>query len=350
MFKRLMVGVLAVLVIAPLRAEVIEQVLVKVNGDIVTKGDFETRQIGALRQRPELANVNENSPELRRAIAEVVPNLILEAVDELLLVQRGREMGLSMGDAQFNQILENIKKQNNLEDEARFQQALQSEGLTLPELRKNLERQMFVSQVQQRDIADKISVTDEEAQAYYNAHKQDFTTVPEITLREILIEVPTSDRGVNVAQDDEAKAKAEQARARVMGGEPFARVAGEVSASGSKANGGLIGPISYDELAPDLQKQIDSMKIGDVTEPIRTTKGYQLLQLDSRTETKTKTFEDARADINQKVGDTKLREERYKYLERLRSQATITWRNDELKNAYDQALADRRKSLGIAQP
>ena len=55
--------------------------------------------------------------ELRRAIADVTPGLILDAVDELLLVQRGREMGLALGDQQFNQILENIKKQNNLEDE-----------------------------------------------------------------------------------------------------------------------------------------------------------------------------------------------------------------------------------------
>src|SRR5687767_5606552 len=140
-------------------SEIIEQVLVKVNGDIVTKTEFETRQVGALRQRPELANANENSAELRKAIAEVTPTLILEAVDELLLVQRGREMGLAMGDQQFNQIVENIKKQNNLEDEERFQAALKQEGMTMADLRRNLKRQMFVGQVQQRDVVEKISVT-----------------------------------------------------------------------------------------------------------------------------------------------------------------------------------------------
>ena len=55
----------------------------------------------------------------------------------------------------------------------------------------------------------------------------------------------------------------------------------------------------------------------------------------------------SRADISQRVGDDRLQVERLKHLDRLRSQATITWRNDELKNAYDKALGERRKSAGL---
>ncbi len=245
---------LAVPALSALQArEIIEQVLVKVNGDILSKTEFETRQVGVLRQRPELANATENSDELRKAIAEVTPTLILDAVDELLLVQRGRELGLALGDQQFNQIVENIKKQNNLEDEERFQAALKQEGMTMADLRRNLERQMFVGQVQQRDVVDKISVTEDESRAYYEKNRQEFTTPSEVTLREILIEVPVSDRGINAAQDDEAKAEAEAVRKRALAGEPFARLAAEASDAPSKANGGLIGPISRDELAPALQ-------------------------------------------------------------------------------------------------
>ncbi|HEY6360207.1 MAG TPA: peptidyl-prolyl cis-trans isomerase [Vicinamibacterales bacterium] len=347
MLKRFAAGLLLLLAFAPVHAEIIEQVLVKVNGDILSKSEFEMRQVSALRQRPELANANENSAELRKAVADVTPTLILEAVDELLLVQRGREMGLALGDQQFNQIVENIKKQNNLEDEERFQAALKQEGMTMADLRRSLERQMFVGQVQQRDVVEKISVTDDEARAYYDKNRQEFTTPSEVTLREILIDVPVDDRGINVAQDDEAKEEAEAVRKRLLAGEPFARLAADVSDAPSRANGGLIGPISRDELAPGLQKQIDAMKVGEITEPIRTQRGYQILKLETRTETKIRTFDEARDDISQKVGDEKLRGERMKYLERLRSQATITWRNDELKKAYEQALAERRRTLGL---
>jgi parvulin-like peptidyl-prolyl isomerase len=336
---------LASLGTAQLTAEVIEQVLVNVNGDILTKSEFEQRQIAVLRNRPELANVTPESQELARAIAEVTPQIILDAVDELLLIQRGREMGLVLGDEQFNSILENIKKSNNLEDEAQFQAALKQEGMTLADLRRSLERQMLASEAQRRDVVDKIAITEDESRAYYESHKQEFTTPSEVTLREILVEVPVTDKGVNVAQDDEAKAKAEGIRKRLLGGEAFARIAADESDSPSKANGGLIGPIKQDELAPALQAQLTKMKVGDLTDVIRTTRGYQILKLETRTETKIRTFDEARDDISNKVGSLKMAGERLKYLERLRTQATITWRNDELKKAYEQALAARRKEL-----
>ncbi len=335
---------LAVTLVVPVRAEIIEQVLVKVNGDILTKTEFEQRQIAILRSRPELANVSPESEALQKAVAEVTPGLILEAVDELLLIQRGRELGMAMGDEQFKSIIENIKKQNNLEDEARFQEALKQEGMTMADLRRNLEKQMFVSQVQQRDIADKISVTEEESKAYYEAHKTEFTTPAQITLREISVDVPAADKGINVAQDDEARAKAEAIRKRLVSGEPFAKLAAEVSDSPSKANGGLIGPVSHEELAAPLQALVDKMKVGDITEVIRTTRGYQILKLEARTDTQIRTFEEAREDIGNKVGEEKILGERLKYLDKLRTQATITFRNDELKKAYEQALAARQKA------
>jgi parvulin-like peptidyl-prolyl isomerase len=348
MLKRsavLAVVLFAALFTVPIGAEIVEQVVVNVNGDILTKTEFEMRQVAILRTRPELANVSPESIELTRAIAEVTPQLILEAVDELLLIQRGREMGLTLGDEQFNSILDNIKKSNNLESDEQFQAALKQEGMTMADLRRSLERQMLASEAQRRDVVDKISVTEAEAQAYYAAHEKDFTTPSEVTLREILVEVPVSDKGVNVAEDDEAKAKAEALRVRLMAGEPFARLAAEASDAPSKANGGLIGPIKGEELAPALLSQLDGLKVGDLTGVLRTTRGYQILKLESRTETKIKSFAEAREDISNKVGTEKMTAERLKYIDRLRAQATITWRNDELKKAYEQALAARQKAL-----
>jgi len=343
MLKR--IALAAVLLTAPLQAEVIEQVLVKVNGDIVTKSDFERMQVDFLRQRPELQNVTPDSPELQKAVAESTPQLILSAVDELLLVQRGRELGYVMTDDQFKSVLDNIKKDNNIDTDEKFNDALKQEGMTLADLRRQLEKNMLETRVQQNEVLAKISVTEDEAHAYYDAHKNDFTTPSELMLREILINVPATDRGVNVAQDDAAKAKAEDIRHRLMAGEPFARLAGEVSDAASKANGGLIGPIKSDELAPALQTMLGKMKVGDVSEVIRTQRGYQLLAIESRTEQKVKNFDEARQDISDRIAEEKRRAETQKYIEKLRGSASITWHNDELKKAYEQALADRKKLL-----
>ena len=347
MLKRLTLAtlVLSAVTFAPrIHAEILEQVLVKVNGEIITKTEFEQRQIAELRNRPEFANASPTSAELQKAIAEITPNLILTAVDELLLVQRGRESGYALGDAQFAQILDNIKTSNNLQDDAKFQEALKQEGLTMADLRRNLERQMLVQQVQRVEILDKISITDEEARSYYDAHRQDFTAPAEVTLREILLEVKTTDRGVNVAEDDAVREQAQELRKRLLGGEPFPRLAGEFSIAASKANGGLIGPLKSEELAPALRDRLAAMQVGDITEPIRTQRGYQLLKLESRTDAKLRSFEEARGDIGNRIGEQKLRGEREKYLERLRSQATITWRNEELEKAYNTALAQRREA------
>ena len=103
------------LVIAPLRAQIIEQVLVKVNGEIITKSDLEGRQIQALRQKN--PNLRPNSDaELQKALAEVTPGVIVDAVDEMLMVQRGKELGYTMSTDQFNGIVENIKKENKIEN------------------------------------------------------------------------------------------------------------------------------------------------------------------------------------------------------------------------------------------
>jgi parvulin-like peptidyl-prolyl isomerase len=348
MLKRLTVStvILGAIAVSPgIHAEILEQVLVKVNGEIITKTEFEARQVAELRNRPELANTSPGGAELQKAVAEITPNLILAAVDELLLVQRGRESGYALGDQQFAQILQNIKTSNNLEDDTKFQEALKQEGLTMADLRRNLERQMLVQQVQRVEILDKISITDEESRAYYEAHRQEFTSPAEVTLREILLEVPTTDRGVNVAEDDSVRERALELRKRLLAGEPFPRLAGEYSSAASKANGGLIGPLNSDELAPTLRDLLANMQVGDVTEPLRTQRGYQILKLETRTDAKLRSFEDARADIGNRIGEQKLRGERDKYLDRLRAQATITWRNDELKKAYETALA-RRKEAG----
>ena len=129
-----------------------------------------------------------------------------------------------------------------------------------------------------------------------------------------------------------------------MAGEPFPRLAAELSDAPSRANGGLIGPLGVGELAQPLQDQLAGMTVGSVTEVIRTPTGYQILKLETRTQTQIRSYEEARSDIGDEVGSAKMAGERLSYLERLRSQATITWWNEELERAYDEALAARQEA------
>src|SRR3982750_4798355 len=190
--KPTLLTLLLVFAVASARAEIIEQILVKVNGEIFTKSDLEQRQVAALRQqnrnfRPEDLKSDDS---VKAALAEVTPEVISDAVDELLLLQRGKELNYGLSDEQFAQIVANIRKENKLESEEQFLAALKQEGLTLPDLRRSIERQMIVNRVQQQDVMEKISVTESESAAYFAAHRDQFSTPAAVTLREILVTVP----------------------------------------------------------------------------------------------------------------------------------------------------------------
>src|SRR5262245_21524065 len=153
MLKLVPVAMLVLLSVG-LRAEIIEQILVKVNGEIFTKTDLEQRQVATLRQKGQQFDLKSDSAnqQLRKALDEITPQIIVDALDEMLMVQRGKELGYKLGDEQFKGIVDSIKKENKIESEEQFQAALKSENMTMADLRKNLERSMLVQRVQQNEV------------------------------------------------------------------------------------------------------------------------------------------------------------------------------------------------------
>jgi len=340
-FKVLLASLLLVSVAIAARAEIIEQILVKVNGEIFTKSDLEQRQVQALRQKGQAIDLKSdpNNVQLRKALDDITPQLIVDAVDEMLIVQRGRELGYKLSDEQFKSVVDNIRKENKIENEEQFQAALKSENMTMVDLRRNLERSMIVQRVQQNEVMSKIGVTDDEARAYYQGHMTEFTTSPTVTLREILVSTPTDPKGINVGADETALEKLKEIRRRVTaGGESFEKLAAEISDSPSKANGGLIGPLSVNDIAPDLRKLIEKMKPGEVSEPIRITRGFQLLKLETMTATQVMSLEQAREQISERVFTDKRKAEFQKYMQKLRAQAIIEWKNPDIHKAFDEGV------------
>lgn len=349
-FKSLLAAALFLAAAAAPRGEIIEQILVKVNGDIFTKTDLEQRQVAALRQKGQQIDLKSdpNNLQLRKALDEVTPQIMVDAIDEMVIVQRGKELGYTLSDAQFKSVVDNIRKENKIETDEQFQAALKAENMTMADLRRNLERQMIFQRVQQNEVLSKIGVTDDEARKYYETHLKEFTTSPTVTLREILVSVPGDPKVLNVAADEAAKARADAIRKRVTtGGENFEKLAAEISDSPSKANAGLIGPLSVNDLSPDLRKLIDSMKAGDVSEPVRTTRGYQVLKLETITPTTTMSLDQAREQISERVFTDKRKAEFQKYLQKLRAQAIIEWKNDDVKKAFEEGMRQQAISPSI---
>ena len=160
--------------LAQKRDRIIERIVVKVNGEIFTQSDLEQLQIEALRKNnPALGNGSRSAKrrQLKSALETVTPEILVNAVDDLLLIQHGREQGYNLGDEQFKGVLEQVKKDNKLNDE-QLKAALAQEGLTMDSYRSMMERQMIVGTVQRQEIMQKATLTDEEARQYYDAHQK----------------------------------------------------------------------------------------------------------------------------------------------------------------------------------
>lgn len=324
-----------------LRAEIIEQILVKVNGEIFTKTELETRQVAALRQKGLQSDPNDE--QLKQLLGTVTPQIMVDAVTEMLLVQRGKELGYRLSDDDFKKAVDNIKREYKLDSDEKFEGALKQENMTMSDLRRQFERSMLVQRVEQIEVFGKIGVTEDEARKYYESHIQEFTTPAAVTMREVLVAVPSDGKTVNVGQDEAAKAKAEQIRARAVAGENFMKLAEDSSDAPSRANAGLIGPLNLSDLSPELRTLVEPLKPADLSPIVRTNRGYQFFKMETVTPTVTMPFEQARDQINDRVFTGKRKEEFEKYLTKMRTQAIIEWKNPDVKKAYEEGLAAQAK-------
>src|SRR6476660_3736939 len=130
---KFLLPLLIVSAVASARAEIIEQILVKVNGEIFTKSDLEQRQVAVLRQKGQALDLKSdpNNVQLRKALDEITPQIMVDAIDEMVIVQRGKELGYTLSDQQFKSVVDNIRKENKIEHDEKLQTAHKSENLTL---------------------------------------------------------------------------------------------------------------------------------------------------------------------------------------------------------------------------
>jgi parvulin-like peptidyl-prolyl isomerase len=281
---------------------------------------------------------NPSDAQLRKMLDDVTPDLVVNVVDEILVLQRGKELGYKMTEEQFQSYLDNIKKDSKIETEEQFQAALKQENMTMADLRKNVEKTIIMSRVQQNEVVGRLAVSEADARRYYEAHAKEFTTPQSITLREIMVSVPGDVNTLNVGLDEEARNKATAIRQRALAGESFEKLAADLSEAPSRANAGLIGPLNLSELSPELQSLVGAMKAGDISQVLRAQKGYQLLKLEATSVAETLPFEQARDQISEKVFAEKRKAEFDKYLKKLRGEAIVEFKNPDIKKAYDAGL------------
>lgn len=307
----------ALLVPAPIVAEVVEEIVAWVNGDIVTKSDLDQEEKMILSETYRRFSGAELDEQVRKVRAELLERII----DRKLLIQKAarlydvQKMGVGL--------LEEFKEAQKIKTDDELRRLLAQEGMSLDELKSRLIEMYAPEQIIRFEVVGRMSVSDKEIQTYYDAHPEASDQPAHATVREIVL----------LADGDaREKRRSEIEAIRVRASKPdadFAAIAKEMSESGSKERGGLLGEVVKGDLAPELETVAFSIPVGEVSQPIEMPHGFHLLKVEERTDAGKKPMEQIQADLRKAIEQEKYASTLEAYLRKARSESEIV-----VKEAY----------------
>jgi peptidyl-prolyl cis-trans isomerase SurA len=240
---------------------VVEGVLVRVNERIVTISDFTQR----IRQELAQMQTQPNSEELQ----EFTEMLLDEMVSELVLLERAQEKRLDIDDERVDEAMENLRKENNLEDDQAWEQALASSGMTAESLRERYRRSMLLQRAVQGEVRP-VEITEEELRQQYEIDKEDYRVPAKVDLQQVYL----ADDGSSSA---ELSRRARGIVDRVRSGADFKA---EATLAGAELQ--ELGAIPADDCRPELKQALEPLNDGDLTDPMVITGGIQIVRLVKR--------------------------------------------------------------------
>lgn len=318
-----------------LRADtVVEEIVARINNDVVTKTELE-RSREQLRQEIKQASV----PNPDQVFAEKDKDTLRDMIDQQLLIQKGRDIGLN-ADAELIKRLDEIRKNAGLSSLEDLEKAAEQQGVSYEDWKANLRNQIITRKVIEAEVGQHLQTTPEEVQKFYDAHKDEMKQPEQVKMSEILIatERPgaggTAEQPATVAMSEaevaQQKTRAEQALAEIRGGKSFEEVAKQMSNGPTAAQGGDLGYFKRGVLAKELeQKTFDQMKAGEVSDIVRTKQGFVILKVTEHAQSGVPSLKEVHGQVEQGLYYEKLQPALRAYLTRLREEAFI-----DIKQGY----------------
>ena len=315
---------------------VIEEIIAKVNGEIITRGDIErTRKQMEATMREQGAT----GERLQQAMAEADKNLLRERIDQLLLQSKAKDLNLNV-DSEVAKQLADIQRKSGITDPDKFQQFVRDQtGMSYEDYKNDRKNELLTNRVIRQEVASKITIKREEAQKYYDTHQDEFKREERIFLREILVATPP---GADTAQ---ALKKAKDLANRGTKGEKFEDLARNNSDSPSAQQDGDIGAYEKGKLRPEIEKTVWDQPRGYVTDPINVGNGFLILKVEEHQKAGLAGFEEVLPEITNKLFNPRFNPELRHYLTQLRVNAFL-----EIKPGYEDSGAAPGKNTAWVDP
>lgn len=261
--------------------QVVEEIVARVNDEIITKTDLE-------RSKEQLAaEAKQQGPDAEKQVPAREKDLLRDLIDQRLLVQKGKDNGINVENELIKR-LDATRKQMNLESMEDLEREAEKQGVSFEDYKDSLRRNMITQQVIGQEVGRKLSgsITPEDVKKFYEEHKKEFEAPEQVELAEILIstETPVKEGETAPATPDPARvaaaeAKANELLAKLKAGAKFEELAKTESQGPTAAEGGALGAFKRGMLAPQLEEKVFAMKTGELTDVIRTRQGFIILKV-----------------------------------------------------------------------
>ena len=263
--------VFAALAAAPLAAPaqaLVDRIVAVVNKEVITQSELNDAIAGAER---ELRRRGTAPPERSVLERQMLERLILDRAQ----VQMARDTGIRVDELQLDRAVQRIAQSNNL-TLADFRAALERDGLPYEQFRREVREQIALTRLREREVDDKIQVSDSEIDLFLDAMKAAPAERTEFNLAHVLIRVPEQ---ASPERIEAARKRAAQVRADAAAGADFAKLAASFSDAPDALRGGALGWRMQDRLPELFAGALVKMKPGDTSEVLRSSAGFHILKL-----------------------------------------------------------------------
>jgi peptidyl-prolyl cis-trans isomerase SurA len=300
------------------KGTVIEEVVARVNDDIITRTDLDQARAQMVQETHEDCT-GCTDDQLQAAIAQKEPDLLRDLIDQALLVQRAKDDDINV-EADVVKKLDDIRQQNHLDSLEELEQKVDDSGVDFEDYKDHIRKELLTQQVVRQEVSSHVIIDHADVVKYYQDHQDEFQRPEQVSLREIL--VSTKDK-----TPDEIPALQKKAQGlldRVRAGDDFAQLAIHFSDGPTAKDGGELGqPFQRGVLAKPIEDQVFKLDKNQTTEVIQTQEGFLILEVEQRYEAGLQPLDKVEDEIMDKLFEAKVDPAVRDFLKQLRQDSYV---------------------------
>ena len=304
--------------IDPNAGRVVEEIIARVNNEIITRSEYEKSRASAAEDAKQECQGHCTPEQLQIAIEDRQKNSLRDLIDQSLLVQRGKDMGVSV-EPDVIKRLDQLRIQNNLSSMEDLETAVSAQGLNWEDFKNNIRNGILTQRVISSEVGSHINIGRDEIEKYYNEHKAEFVRAEQVGLRSI--EVNTEKKSPE--EIAELKKKAETTLKRIKDGDDFGEMAKRFSDGSTAKQGGFLGVYKRGELSKELEDVVFKMKRNEVTDVMDTKQGFLILQVLEHYDEGEQSLAKVENEITEKLYSARMEPAMREYVKTLREQSYV---------------------------